>query len=376
MSQWALPFVLGLTLMAGTGFALAGDQEIPPPPTEITSLFPTVTPIPPHYEIPRQLADGWPVGDLRKEKVHFERIFHQVELAFQNPALDLHGLLVFRHGKLLLEEYDKGFDLYSFQSLNSCTKSVFSTLYGIAQDQGLLNLDEKISDLYPESAQHGWTGEKTKITIRNLLTFDSGLSNDFGGADPSPDDLLEYCFGRPLSHTPGEVWDYDGLYLVLISNLIARKSGMSFPDFAQKYLLGPLDIKGENGWPARPKGLYRVDYGLSWKARDMGKLGQLILNKGMWKGKRILSESWVKDSTTPHIRLVKDVDDFYGYLWYEQQPYGRGPVIIDATGANGQGIFICPDADLVCVLTSGSTDPQVYEAEAYLFWRGILGSFY
>jgi CubicO group peptidase (beta-lactamase class C family) len=373
-----------LVLMVLDRAPLLAD-EIPPPPAVAPTPIPTDTPVPFHYQIPKDLSDGWPVGDLRKEKADFKKINHAVELLPGEQWAAMRSLLIFRHGRLLLEAYFNGTAVDSAQPLYSCTKSVFSTVYGIAQDQGLLSLDQRISDLYPGSGKEGWGPEKAGITIGSMLSMTSGLdcddvgvgSGNCGAEMGQSKDWLAFCFSRPVAHPVGTFWMYNGCCLSLISNLIAQKSGMSFADYAQKYLLGPLGIDGDS-WVTGPGGVNRVDYGLAWKARDMAKLGQLYLNGGMWKGKRIVSMAWVKDATSLHCTPGTAFGHSYGYLWHlKDMNYEGKPVkIFFANGYQGQDIFVSPDADLVCVMTAASDDYNIYSMEEGLFETDILGAFH
>lgn len=371
------------------GLAWAGDSEIPPPPEDpasVSSPAPRPTPAPYHYHLPARLSDGWPVGDLRREKADLDRISAGVNRVLQGQIPRMHSLLVVRHGKLLLEEYFEGFKADSLQPLNSCTKSVFSTVCGIAQDQGLLRLDQKIYDLYPEwRKKAGWIPEKEGITVGTLLAMTSGLDcSDLGDWQTScaavmgrSKDWLGYCFNLPMAHEPGKAWMYNGGCLSLVSNLIAVKSGMSFPDFAQKYLLDPLGIPGGQ-WVTGPQGVNRVDYGLNWKSRDMAKLGQLYLDGGMWRGKRIVSDAWVMDATALHSPPGEAFGHDYGYLWHLQklQYQGKSLRVFYANGYAGQNILVSPDLGLVCVMTADNPDNSIYGLEMNLFQDDILGSFH
>jgi CubicO group peptidase (beta-lactamase class C family) len=348
--------------------------------------IPTETPAPFHYKVPQKFSDGWSVGDLRGEKVDFQKMTQAMNGIYLNQLRGIHSLLVFRHSQLLLEEYFSGYDSHSTHQLYSCTKSVFSTVYGIAQDQGLLSLNQKLYDLYPdERSKGGWNSKKDAITIGNLLSMTTGLDcNDVGVGNDNcgsvmdrSADWLAFCFALPMAHPVGTAWMYNGCCLTLVAKLIAQKSGVSFPDYARKVLLGPLGI-AEDTWVTGPGDLNRVDYGLEWKARDMGKLGQLYLNQGMWKGKRIVSEAWVKDATAPHAPEGQAFGHDYGYLWHlKAMRYQEKPVrVFYANGYHGQAIFVSPEADLVCVMTAESDDRSIYTKEEGLFERDILGAFH
>lgn len=371
-------------LLAASSLAVAGD-EIPPPPAVAPTVVPTETPAPYRYQVPPELSDGWAVGDLRREKADLPGIRRAMNEIRHGCLPRLHSLLVARHGRLLLEEYFEGMRAPTLQPLFSCTKGVFSTVFGIAQDQGLLDVEERLYDFYPDRCgKPGWDPRKDGITLGNLLSMTSGLDcNDVGvgnencGADMArARDWLGFCFGLPMARKPGEAWEYNGCCLSLVSNLIAAKSGMPFPAYAKKYLLGPLGIR-EDEWVTGPAGVNRVDYGLAWKAREMAKLGQLYLNRGLWKGKRIVSEAWVRDATSPHAPKGQAWGHEYGYLWHlkDMRYQGRKVRVFYARGYRGQEIFASPEADLVCVMTAESDDDSIYAKEEDLFEDAILGSF-
>ncbi len=225
---------------------------------------------------------------------------------------------------------------------------------------------------------------KDEITVRMMLSMTSGLDcNDTGegkancgAAMGQSKDWLSFIFNLPMGHDPGTFWMYNGCCLSLLSNLIAQKSGMSFPDYAKKYLFEPLGIPGDT-WPTGPNGINRVDFGLNWKARDMAKLGQLYLNQGLWEGKQIVSSSWVKDATTIHAPPGTSFGHSYGYLWHIKTMTWKGKAIqiFYANGYSGQAIFVSPDADMVCAVTADSTDNLIYGMEENLFENEILGAF-
>lgn len=151
---------------------------------------------------------------------------------------------------------------------------------------------------------------------------------------------------------------------------------MAFPEFAKKFLLEPLGIQ-QDTWVTGPGGVNRVDYGLEWTPRNMAKLGQLYLNRGLWKGKRIISEAWVKEATSLHAPEGRAFGHDYGYLWHLKTMKFKGKTVrvFYANGYRGQEIFVSPDSDVVCVMTASSDDSSVYQQEEEIFEEYILGSF-
>src|SRR5579871_550415 len=379
-----------LFFLAGTGKALAEKDPIPPPPVENDSALVQAQPEPAKihyvYEVPQKLPDGWAVGDLRKAKADLDPIAGAVDQILSGGIPGVHSLLLLRHGKIILEEYFNGYKPDEPNALYSCTKSVFSTVCGIARDQGLLDPGQKIYDLYPDCrSKAGWSPEKDAITVGMILSMTSGLDcNDAGNWSTScgvamaqTSDWLAFCFGLPLLHPPGKSWMYNGTSLSLVADLIAKKSGMGFPLFARKYLLDPLGIPGDT-WILGPGGVPKVDTGLFWKSRDMAKLGLLYMNKGLWEGKRIVSEAWVKEATTPQAPLGAALGHDYGYLWHIKSMRwgGRTVPVFYANGYQGQTIFVSPDADLICVMTGGNPNDSIYALEEGLFEGTILPSFH
>jgi CubicO group peptidase (beta-lactamase class C family) len=330
------------------------------------------------YQPPQGLKDGLPVADLRQEKADLQWITEGMDKVLDGTFANIHSLAVIHHGKLVMDEYFHGLGPQDPHALYSVTKSVFSTLFGIARDQGLLNVNQRLYDFYPDyRSKPGWDGRKDKITFGLLLCMTSGFQcdnlADSCGKDiwKSPD-WLSYTLSLPLAHDPGTHWTYNGTSLIPVSNLIAQKSGLSIADFAQKYLEGPLGIE-KHPWSTGPDGITAVDTGHSLTPREMAKLGLLYLDKGLWKGKRILSEQWTQDVGVKH---AADFD--YGYLFWLKNPviHGKTVHIVEANGWAGQYIFIVPEADLVGVMTAGNSQMGAdFTLEESFFEKYILASF-
>jgi CubicO group peptidase (beta-lactamase class C family) len=264
------------------------------------------------------------------------------------------------------------------------TKSVFTTLFGIAQDQGLVNVNQKLYDLYPEyRSKSGWDPKKNDITLGMLLCMDSGFACDNLADSCATDiykthDWLGYTLSLPLNHVPGQHWTYNGTSLIPISNWIAEKSGMSIADYAQKYLEGPLGIQ-PHYWETGPNGITRVDASHYMTPREMLKLGVLYLNNGKWNGKRIVSKKWVAQATIPQAAKDQTRNFEYGYLfWLKSMTFGKRTVpIIEANGWGGQYIFIVPDFDLVCVMTAGNYQMgSFFTMEEDFFKKYVMAAFY
>ncbi len=338
------------------------------------------------YQLPSTLLDGWKVGDLRQSALDPKIIETGVDQILNQKFPYIESLVVVQKGQLLLDEYFKGLGPGDSHQLQSATKSVLSILFGIAQDQGLVNETERLYNYFPEyRTRPGWQKDKDLITLDDLMTMTSGLACD--DWTPSQDcsqeivtspDLLSFVLSQQLVNEPEEHFTYCTCCLEPLGAIIALKSGMSVPDFAQKYLYDPLGIQAHDWWTA-PHQVTEVG-GSHWlKPRDMAKLGTLFLNKGKWNGRQVISREWVEASTQIQGPTPKELPWNYGYLWWmENMPFKNKKIHVFFAAGNGeQFIFVAPDLDLVCVMTGDNYknthivgDPSVEFFQTY-----ILGAF-
>lgn len=153
----------------------------------------------------------------------------------------------------------------------------------------------------------------------------------------------------------------------ILSGILVKATGQSVLDFAKENLFAPLGITVEkslifqskeeqiefsrstdmSGWGADPAGINTAGWGLTLSPMDMAKIGQLLLCKGIWNGKRIVSEKWVMESTSEHSRW-KRRDLPYGYLWWVSA-YDKGYA---AMGDGGNIIYVSPEKNMVVAITS------------------------
>jgi CubicO group peptidase (beta-lactamase class C family) len=170
-------------------------------------------------------------------------------------------------------------------------------------------------------------------------------------------DWLDFVLSQPMNHEPGEHWAYCNDCLELLGAIIARKSGMSIADFAQKCLYDPLGIQARQ-WETGPNQVTEVCGSHRLRPRDMAKLGYLYFKKGNWNGKQVVSEKWVEESTKPQAITPKDEPRTfdYGYLWWqEQMPFKDQQIqVFNAAGLGNQYIFVVPELNLVCAMTAGN----------------------
>ena len=176
---------------------------------------------------------------------------------------------------------------------------------------------------------------------------------------------IEYILAKPVVAEPGKRFYYSGGDVNLLGEIVKRATGLRIDDFAEKYLFTPLGIK-EYEWQFLNNDIVYTSGDLKLRSRDMAKLGQLYLNNGIWNGKRIISEEWIKNSTRKHIEVQNSYmatayGDSYGYQWFLQTFYVDSVPFysISRDGWGGQRIQVFPSLNMVVILTGGNyaTEP-------------------
>jgi CubicO group peptidase (beta-lactamase class C family) len=333
---------------------------------------------------PTELHDGWTVAALDEEGLDPALICGIGPRLEALKEANAHAVVVARHGRLVYEHYFTGndrrqsmslgvvsFDAATKHDMRSISKSVTSLLVGIAFDRGLLtDLDTPAFSFFPEYEALR-TPEKDRITLRHLLTMSSGLawdeipytdpSNSYRQMEVAPR-ADHYVLAQPLAAQPGEVFNYNTGTVNLLGLILRKVSGKRLDAFAKETLFDPLGIEDWD-WDYDAGFNPAAGSGLRLRPRDLAKIGQLVLERGKWHGRQIVSSSWIEDSTTPRLSgkdaamMFMRPEDLtsYGYLWW----LGRSPPehperdMIAGAGYGGQRVLILPSLGAVVVTTAG-----------------------
>ena len=318
------------------------------------------------YSKPGKIEDGWKTNDLKSKGVD-STLIYKLFSQLNNGNHKLHSIVLVKNNQLILEEYFGNYKDNTPHDLRSTSKSIRSILLGIAIDKGFIdNINDPITKyLKSPMPQKHLDKRKEHITTKHLLTMSSGLDcNDWDKKSKGQEDKvykkkdwLQYTLDLPMVNTPGEVSHYCSMGVILMTEIISQTSGMSIDKFAHEYLFNPLGIDNVFWGHTSDKAVISSGKRLYMTSRDMAKIGQLILNKGKWNKKQIVSEKWVDESTTPKTKIT-GID--YCYLWWNIPFKIEGKTIISktATGNGGQYIMIIPEMELVAVFTGGAYNSQ------------------
>jgi len=311
------------------------------------------------YEEPKPLDDAITISNLAAEGIKDELLNDMRKKILGGEFGEVNSVLILKDNKLVFEEYFGGYWRDDLHVMQSVTKSIASLCMGITYDQvKIKSVDEKVISYFPEYSDlftSGWE----KISIKHLLTMSMGL--DWGnGLDEeiqnNSNNFIKDVLSRPMKKSPGEKMEYVSPTMGLIAGIIKKATGIHADEFAQKNLFEPLGIKEiEWSWNRQEGGYPRMDGTLCLKPRDMAKIGLMILNKGIFNGKRVISKEWIEESTK--FQIAVDEIFGYGYLWWLVNSKSVPDAsVIFANGLGGEHIIIVPKLNLVAVTTGGNYD--------------------
>jgi CubicO group peptidase (beta-lactamase class C family) len=311
---------------------------------------------------PEPGPDGLAVAAAVDRGVDTTRLADVFRHMATDPAFaNAYGLLVMRRGELVAEGYFRGYEPSRRNNVKSVTKSVLSLLVGIAIDQGhIRSVDQPVADFFPEHLGDDADPRKRSITVRDLLTMQAGLKwrehLPWLGLDWDPArmyrsrDPVRYVLGRPVEDEPGQRFRYSTGTSQLVAAMLWKATGRTPREYAAEHLLGPLGIDHVE-WSAGRDGVSHGGVGLRLTPREMAKIGQLVLQRGNWDGRQLVSEAWLEESTRGHT-IFGYSDGPYGYHWWVR-PNG-----VTAQGARGQYIYILPAAEVVAVIAARADSPR------------------
>jgi len=273
--------------------------------------------------------------------------------------------VILHKGQIVYEDYFEGETISSTHTSFSVAKSFTSVLCGIAIDEGFIkSVEEPVTNYLPELVEID--GQFRKVKIKHLLNQTSGIA-------PSTKSLANMYYGKDLwkgikmskfEAEPGTVQNYINVTVQLLGMIIEKATATPLHIYLQNKIWQPLEMENDAFWNADGKGKTQGYCCLNATARDYAKFGLLMLNKGNWQGKQIVSETWVNKT------LSRNTDEGssynYNYLWHiGLKEYGD----FMADGLFKQYIYVCPKKDLVIAVFNNKEG--YLEAERTM-WRNVF----
>ncbi len=272
------------------------------------------------------------------------------ELA-EDKTLNMHNIMVLKNGKVISEVTFGNSDLSVWKMSFSACKSVVSLAIGMLVDEGKLDINTPILEFFPEYSNAVLKVRLREITVKTLLTMSSGSSfNEF--ICMASDNWERSFLKSNFSLRPGTTFNYNSLNTYMLSSIVKRVSGVGLSEYLENKLFGPLGIYNYH-FEKSPTEIEKGGWGLYILPEDFAKIGQLVLQNGVWDGKQIISENWIKDSTAKQITTPEFCGDFdYGYqIWT-----GENSNSFLFNGMFGQNVWGFKDSGVLIVSNAGNNE--------------------
>lgn len=311
-------------------------------------------PLPLRAQRSTQLARSTPEAEGHASAA-IERLYR--ELDARQATVAPHALMLLINGKVVSEGYWAPYCAEQSYMLYSMSKSITGTAIGIAADEGLLSLDESLDDIFPDMQLPSYLRQHKAATVRQLLTMQTGNRFNEVGSMLDANWVKMFMESSP-KFDPGTSFEYNSMNSYMLAAILVKRTGMPLMEYLRPRLFEPLGIR-EATWELCPQGVEKGGWGLYLRLEDSAKLGRLYLDGGVWEGRRILSEAWVKEATKKQTETFDgDASGGYGY-----QIWANADGSYQFNGAFGQYVMVFPECNAVVAMFSGCAD---------LFARGEL----
>ena len=296
------------------------------------------------------------VGDLPRstpaaEGISTQAVINMMDSMMALPECDIHHVMVVRHGKVVAELHPAPFRAEDSHTLYSASKTFTSMAIGIAIDENLLRLDDRVMTFFPDKRSNRVSDNMADMTVRDLLMMASGVKPDWTMRNNSLDWVKDWL-AKPVDDKPGSLFQYDSMCTFMLSAIVQRVTGYTMLEYLQKKLFGPMHITVAD-WETSPDGINTGGWGLRVQAETMAKLGLLLLNKGNWNGEQLVNADYVTaacsrliDGGAKETVPATDGNQGYGYQVWQS----KWPGSFRADGAMGQYTVVVPQEDLVVVI--------------------------
>ncbi len=303
--------------------------------------------------------NGWRTASPEEVGLDSEALAEMFDFVRQREV-PVHSVQIVRHGRLALDAYFYPFNAETRHDVASVTKSITSTLVGLAIEKGYLHdVRQPVISMFGGRTFANLDGRKRKLTLEHLLTMSAGWDCGFEPNEARlfemrrSADWLQFMLDLPMVAAPGTRWSYCSGNCHVLSVLLTQTSGTNALAFACRELFTPLGIH-DVAWASDSRGHNHGWGDLQLRPRDMAKIGQMLLQRGRWRERQLIPEAWIDRATRAHIDGTSN-NDHYGYFWWVK---GKDyPGMFEAVGRGGQRINVWPAKDLVLVFTGGGFEP-------------------
>ena len=320
---------------------------------------------------------GQTVGQLPRSTPEQEGISSKGIIDFLNAIdtgkIEIHSFMFIRHGKVVAEGWWNPYGPELKHLMYSASKTFTATGIGLAVAENRLKLTDKVVSFFPASLPDTISDYMKIMTVKDLLMMSTGIA-----AEPrigQDDEWVRSFLSRSPASKPGTVFKYYNTATFMLSAIVQQVTGETLFDYLQPRIFKPLEIKGID-WDLNPQGINLGLMGLRLRTEDMGKFGQLLLQKGNWNGKQLIPQEWVREATAFKIKseggtdkTPPELNDWVQGYCYQMWRGRNNSVRLD--GMAGQFVILLPDKDAIVVLTANAANTQ---KELDLVWNNLFPS--
>lgn len=303
--------------------------------------------------------------------IHSKGILDFLDLAEQR-GLELHSMMLLRHGKVCAEGWWKPYNPDSPHMMFSFTKALTSTAIGFAWQEGVIRLEDRLCDIFPDKLPENPSENLQLCTVWDLLTMSCGHETEINTFDVNEPDWIKTFLAHEFKYKPGTAFMYNTAGTNMLCAVLKRRTGMDLFEYLTPRLFEPLGISGVECFKL-PDGIEMGGAGSRLKAEDMARFIQFAAWRGKWDGKQLLSAEWFDMASSKQVETLSPCNDpdnpdwrcGYGFQFWRCVPEN----VFRADGAFGQYGVVFDDKDTILILQSASVNQQ---EQLTCAWEALL----
>lgn len=293
----------------------------------------------------------------------------------REKKLEFHSLMVLRRGRVAVEWYNEPYNAETKHTMYSISKSFTSTAVGFAVSEGLLSLDDRVLDFFPDCKPKKNDPYFDRLTVRTLLTMTSGKQPNMVTGKGDISDWVEDYINSPWVFEPGTRFLYVNENIYMLCAILCRLTKTSVTEYLRPRLFEPLGIE-DTFWETDAGGVEAGGWGLYIRTEDLAKVADCYLHGGKYAGKQVIPGFWTEEATKNqlgHIRMTNfDPDCCAGYGYCFWMDAGK-PFSYRMDGMFSQCAVNYPELDATVVATAGIPfEDRAREALSHAFPAAFL----
>lgn len=284
---------------------------------------------------------------------------------------EMHGLMILRKGKICAEGWWAPYAPGLRHGLQSLSKTYAATGVGLLYTEGLIRLDERVIDIFPEDAPEEPSEYLKQLTVRDVLCMGCGMDTM---PRPSQHWIRDFLH-TPVNHKPGTTYMYNSVGSSLLAAMVVKKTGQSLQEYLTPRLYEKIGIDpASTSWFLMPDGVECGGGGMFSTTENNLRLMKLYADGGLWEGERILAADYVEQATSLQNESATEakgnpeaLDNFVGYGFQIWMCRPKG--VYRADGAMGQFSVVVPDKDMVISLNETATGAHWAQNTLNILWE-------